>query len=541
MDLAELCAWTSELAGLVGAAARAVELARRAIELVGAQDPHRAALLHVQVGEYLLDLGSRDGLLAAFERAVELVPAEPPSPERAYALGSLAGGLMVAWRHAESLPIAERALALARDVGAREAEVRALTVLGGDLAYLGRSEEGLAHFRQARQLAEEIGDRLGLERAYANCTDALTMLGRPRESARLAQSGLEAMRRYGIESALLVSNQIEALLAIGDWDEAERLSAAALRRITSSFPYWLLTLRADVEIGRGDFDAARAHLEAASATLLEDRVRGLYDGYLADLALWERRWTDADAAIQEGLAQARQRDAAQIRVQLCAKGLRAQAEMAALARARRDADALRDRLGRARKLLTVARRAAGEASAITPNATGWLTLGEAEYIRSCGEARPEAWADAAATWDRLERSPAAAYCRWRHAEALVTAGASRVEASVPLRDAHAVATRIGAKPLAEELERLAERARLDLVPPDTGSADSQQDPKRILGLTPREAEVLRLIARGYTNREIAETLVISVKTAGVHVSNILRKLNAPNRVEAAAIAHRLTP
>jgi DNA-binding CsgD family transcriptional regulator/tetratricopeptide (TPR) repeat protein len=541
MDLAELCAWTSELAGLVGAAARAVELARRAIELVGAQDPHRAALLHVQVGEYLLDLGSRDGLLAAFERAVELVPAEPPSPERAYALGSLAGGLMVAWRHAESLPIAERALALARNVGAREAEVRALTVLGGDLAYLGRSEEGLAHFRQARQLAEEIGDRLGLERAYANCTDALTMLGRPRESARLAQSGLEAMRRYGIESALLVSNQIEALLAIGDWDEAERLSAAALRRITSSFPYWLLTLRADVEIGRGDFDAARAHLEAASATLLEDRVRGLYDGYLADLALWERRWTDADAAIQEGLAQARQRDAAQIRVQLCAKGLRAQAEMAALARARRDADALRDRLGRARKLLTVARRAAGEASAITLNATGWLTLGEAEYIRSCGEARPEAWADAAATWDRLERSPAAAYCRWRHAEALVTAGASRVEASVPLRDAHAVATRIGAKPLAEELERLAERARLDLVPPDTGSADSQQDPKRILGLTPREAEVLRLIARGYTNREIAETLVISVKTAGVHVSNILRKLNAPNRVEAAAIAHRLTP
>ena len=57
---------------------------------------------------------------------------------------SLARGLMLAWRHAESLPICEQALALARDVGAREAEVRALTVLGGDLAYLGRGEEGLA-------------------------------------------------------------------------------------------------------------------------------------------------------------------------------------------------------------------------------------------------------------------------------------------------------------------------------------------------------------------------------------------------------------
>jgi DNA-binding NarL/FixJ family response regulator/tetratricopeptide (TPR) repeat protein len=541
LDLAELCAWTGELAGLVGAATRAVELARRAIDLVGAQDPHRAALLHVALGEYLLDIGENNGLLAAFERAVELVPVEPPSPQRAYALGSLAGGLMVDWRYAESLPIAEQALALARRIGAREAEVRALTVLGGDLAYLGHGEEGLARFRQALQLAEEIGDRLGLERAYANCTDALTMLGRPRESARLAQSGLEATRRYGIESALLVSNRIEALLAIGDWDEAEALSAAALRRMTSSFPHWLLTLRADVEIGRGDFDAARAHLEAASATLREDRVLGLYDGYRADLALWERRWTDADAAIQEGLAQARHREAAQIRIQLCTKGLRAQAELAALARARRDADALPDRLARARSLLTVARRAAAEACAITPNADGWLALAEAEHERARGKPGPGTWSEAAATWERLERSPLSAYCRWRQAEALVAAGASRVEASVPLRQAHAVATQLGAKPLADELERLAERARLDLVPPDAGSADREQDLERILGLTPREAEVLRLIARGYTNREIAEALVISVKTAGVHVSNILRKVDAPNRLEAAAIAHRIAP
>ena len=53
--------------------------------------------------------------------------------------------------------------------------------------------------------------------------------------------------------------------------------------------------------------------------------------------------------------------------------------------------------------------------------------------------------------------------------------------------------------------------------------------------------MLTLVARGLTNREIAATLVISDKTAAVHVSHILRKLDAPNRVEAAAIAHRLLP
>jgi hypothetical protein len=230
------------------------------------------------------------------------------------------------------------------------------------------------------------------------------------------------MRRCGIHSPLLISNLIEALLASGDWDEAERLSASALRGVTSSFPYTLFIVRALVEVERGEFDAARAHFEAADLTLREDRGHGLYDSWLADLALWEHRWADADAAVEKGLAYARQREAAQIRVQVCAKGLRTQAELAALARARRDGDALRDRLGRARTLLAIARRAAGEASAITPNAAGWLALAESEYIRTRAEARPEAWSKAATTWDQLERPPLAAYCRWRQAEALVAAG-----------------------------------------------------------------------------------------------------------------------
>ena len=60
-----------------------------------------------------------------------------------------------------------------------------------------------------------------------------------------------------------------------------------------------------------------------------------------------------------------------------------------------------------------------------------------------------------------------------------------------------------------------------------------------LGLTARETEVLTLVAAGQTNRQIGAELFVSEKTAGVHVSNILRKLGVTSRVDAAAVAQRL--
>ena len=541
VDLAGLCSWAAELASQAGAAPRAVELARRAIDLIERRDALGAARLYERLGRYLHESGRTDAALSAFERVVEFVPAQPPSARRAEALAALAHGMMLAWRFDESLAICERALALARAVEAHAVELRALLDLGRDLAYLGRAEEGLGQLWRGLELAEESGDPLALLYAYVSLTDVLTMLGSPGDSARVGERGLEVVRRYGIDSTVLVANTIEALVATGEWDEADNRSAAALHAITSNFPYMLLILRADIELGRGEFDAARSHLDTALATLREDRGQGIYDVYLAELALWEHRWTDADQAVYDGLAMARSRQAAQLRVWFCAKGLRAQAELAALARARRDPDAVGTWRARARTLIAVARRAAAEASAVTPNTGGWLALAEAEYQRVRGIAKPEPWMEAAATWDRLERPPLAAYCNWRATEALVAAGASRTEASVPLGEAHTVATRINAKPLTRELELLAQRARLELPPLDAGPADRTPSPGEILGLTPREVDVLTLVARGYTNREIATTLVISVKTASVHVSHILRKVGASNRLEAAAIAHRLAP
>jgi DNA-binding NarL/FixJ family response regulator len=124
-----------------------------------------------------------------------------------------------------------------------------------------------------------------------------------------------------------------------------------------------------------------------------------------------------------------------------------------------------------------------------------------------------------------------ARCRWRLTEALLGAG-DREQVTVAAQAAHKAARRLGAEPLQAALELLARRGRLDLgagLPAERGMA----------GLTPRELEVLRLLVEGRSNRQIAEQLFISGKTASVHVTNILAKLGVHSRLEAAATARRL--
>jgi DNA-binding NarL/FixJ family response regulator len=110
-----------------------------------------------------------------------------------------------------------------------------------------------------------------------------------------------------------------------------------------------------------------------------------------------------------------------------------------------------------------------------------------------------------------------------------------------LRRAAAITGRLGARPLDSEIQALARRARLGLAPPVAAAAPAAAapTPAEQLGLTPREAEVLALVAAGRSNRQIAQALFISPKTVGVHVSNILAKMGVAGRVEAAAVAHRL--
>jgi DNA-binding NarL/FixJ family response regulator len=110
---------------------------------------------------------------------------------------------------------------------------------------------------------------------------------------------------------------------------------------------------------------------------------------------------------------------------------------------------------------------------------------------------------------------------------------------VAAQTAWETAVRLKAAPLQARIERLAQRGRLTLAVADVDAGDAERTRlAEELGLTTRELEVLGHLALGRTDREIADALFISRKTASVHVSNILRKLDAANRVEAGAIGQR---
>ena len=97
-----------------------------------------------------------------------------------------------------------------------------------------------------------------------------------------------------------------------------------------------------------------------------------------------------------------------------------------------------------------------------------------------------------------------------------------------LDESLAISTELGMRPLMERVIALRERAEAQPI----------QAPAYPDSLTLREVEVLRLVATGKTDREIAEELFISVATVSTHVRNLLNKTGVANRTEAASYATR---
>jgi DNA-binding CsgD family transcriptional regulator len=231
--------------------------------------------------------------------------------------------------------------------------------------------------------------------------------------------------------------------------------------------------------------------------------------------------------------------------ELCRTGMAVAATLAEQARARHAEAEERAARELADALLERARAVVTAPGVVpSPAVEASLRTIEAEWSRAAGPSDPDRWAQSARAWEALGYPWQAGYARWRQAEALLATGAPRSEAAAALARARALADRLGARLLAAEIEALGRRARLEpTLPPDGAATDGPAlEPATVTderGLTPREREVLALVADGRTNRQIAEALFISAKTASVHVSNILAKLGVANRGEAAAVAHRL--
>jgi DNA-binding CsgD family transcriptional regulator len=217
-------------------------------------------------------------------------------------------------------------------------------------------------------------------------------------------------------------------------------------------------------------------------------------------------------------------------------GLRVEADAATLARDRRDADAEQVALRRAEEQIARLRLTAEAGGAVE---RAELASGEAELGRAVGKGDPELWAVAASAWEQLERPYRRLYALWRQAEALVR-GDDRSAAAATTSEAVRDARELGSDWLVAELESLAARARLRLLGPaePPGAVAPGAEVDEPFGLTPRERQVLGLVARGATNREIGLELHMAEKTASVHVSRILAKLDVRSRTEAAAVALR---
>ena len=540
IDEFELLRHAATAADQAGDPTRQEALLRRALQLVDAEaDPDRAALIQERLGQSLWSQHRQDDSLEALREGLALLPNEP-SAARAKLLAQFARRRMVQSRFAEAAESAREALSVARAVGYREAEAIALNALGTALGEGGEVDQGVVHLRESLAIAREEGLEMEEGGAWINISDVLYLAGRTEEALEAARQGLEtALTQDWRTTDWLKLSISEFRFHLGDWTGAEEIIPVASRRHTGGTLLYWQTCRAQLALGRGDLEAAEeavAALARATADLTEPQFVGMHGVLSAELA---RRRGDIDAAravVDDALDRIEFCSEDVVRVAaLAAMGLRVEGDAGEAARDRRDQAAEAVVKTRADALLERSRMAA-EAGLVVEAAQ--LVTSEAEHARATGAYAAGAWRGAAERWDELHRPYIAAYARWREAEALM-AGRDREGASRAASGALTAARRLGSAWLAEEVESLAARARLQLGDgAEAAAAAARPEADDPFGLTVRERDVLALVAAGATNREIGERLHMAEKTASVHVSRILAKLNVRSRTEAAAVAHR---
>jgi len=532
----------------------AVHLLRRLRQLLAAQadngtDPKKPEDVYLasRIGErlafYAMLIDDRKSIMEAVEVAratVDATPAEPPTWHHARAIATYANALVTQDDYALATEWAEHALTAARAAGEPWIEADALVTLGFLSNRQGRNDEAIKLLTAAHKLARE-GKVLGVElRATYHLARAHLERGDLSIGAAVAHEGTKRANQTGLNMApfgLDVQHlHFQCHFADGKWDHAQEIADGFPVRATNLNEASLSSMALFIDVARDNPAVAERTAWIEPFWLVHGFDEFMARGLLAEHALWrgdtDQALKDVDAAIAASGVVSYGYTPSVIRP--AAVGISARADRAAQARAAGDEVLAGAEVAAAGELLRIAHE--GEAFPKRPNfvmgpeGCGWLARAEAEYRRASGDNDPQAWQ---AVLDAFgpDYIYEVARTRWRLAEALAGAG-RRDEAAEQWHLAVTTADNLKARPLRAALNDLARRARIGTVP------DDARDGAILASLTSREREVLRLIAAGRSNREIASVLFIAPKTASVHVSNILGKLGAASRTEAAAIAHR---
>jgi DNA-binding CsgD family transcriptional regulator len=500
------------------------------------------------------ELHREDEAASAFERAAGLLADRPPSPERASALAALGHSLMLR-DHPEAEATLREAIACAESIGAHRAEAHARASLGLVQAELGRADEGVATMRRALEQSRAHGTPGQVARCHANLIATLLRAGAYEEVLSASVEALDycaGAGQLGQYGEAITALRIVALTYTGRWSEAARVDAELRARLpnagNTTYANYLASRRLLRRLWAGELDAVVPEVDRlleVTADASTSHLRAVTLFRSGELAWGQRRWDHARAAfdaglqlydggvgqfyVAHGLASAMGTEADRA-LATAGAGPRVTVEMTRI-------QAVAD--GLAQRVAALRARVGRSLTGLLPEPAAWLAVADAEYARVSRTDTAEQWRAVADGWDQLGVEYPAAVARWRAAEAALRVGDGRKAAAGHAANALDVAERLGAARLANELRLLEQRARLDLEHERVPERHPRLAALTGLGVTRREAEVLDLLASGRTNRQIAETLYISEKTASVHVTNLLRKLGVTNRIEAAAIAQRL--
>jgi DNA-binding CsgD family transcriptional regulator len=535
VDVSRIAVRAAEALQASGDPERAVKVLRQQLADLppGAPPAARARMLST-LAHLLTITESTDDPVTASSDALALVP-DGDSGLRAVVLATHARVLADSGQVDAAEPVAVEALGLAERLDRPQLVAHVVTTISG-LRKNGSAEGLRAALRRAVEQAAASGE-LGSElRARYQLGRSFQDGGELEAAEEWFRSGMACGVAAGTPYApyaLEARWQLGQLLtATGRWDDA--LDVLAPQGLVPPIPRAMLApLRLTIEMSRGADVAAEARglrmfwAREGAVAIHAAGVEIEAAGHRADAAAA----AEAYAAVVDVLSSIwRPYFSAQVRLAAQAAGALARIAPVLPAAERAAYSSLVDGLHRDGLEVVGRHGAAGDWGV---EGRAWTSRLEAEVLRfrwAAGVDVPEV-GDLVAAW----RAAEGAFTELGHVHevARVRAGLAGIlrasgdlAAARELGDlAREVAHRLGATRLLDELRDLGS------TPLGRGDAGS-------VALTPREQEILALVAEGRSNGEIARQLYISTKTVSVHVSNILGKLGAAGRTEAAAIARR---